>query len=51
MSEWTVQQHAFAVERFFRNNDSYTLTVRDFQRVQINTKSSRFYDKNFKCLG
>lgn len=31
--EWTVQQRAFAVERVFRNNDSYTFfIVRDFRK-------------------
>ena len=32
MGDWSIEQRAFAVEHFFRRNDSYTLTVRDFRK-------------------
>lgn len=59
MGDWTVQQRAFAVERFFHNNDSYTHTVRDFRREfklkpktpVFTIKSLHLWVKNFRECG
>lgn len=59
MGDWTVVQRAFAVERYFRNNDSYTTTVRDCRReFQLHGKAPIFthhmlkrWVKNFRETG
>lgn len=59
MSDWSIEHRAFAVEHFFRFNDSYVRTVREFRKRFTNfdrkpvftAQTLRGWVKNFRETG
>jgi len=59
MADWSIEHRAFAVEHFFRHNDSYVSTVRDFRKhfayysgkPVFSEKTLRVWVKNFRETG